>query len=242
MKRRRNVISVRPMEFVSLDLGTRTRDYEEIWALQREIHAEVAAGHREDTVLLVEHDSVFTAGKRTNTSDRPTDDARVIDVDRGGRITWHGPGQLVAYPILKLREAFDVVGYVRALETAIINLTTELGATTIRVDGRSGVWFPATNLMRDRKVCAIGVRVAKGTSMHGIALNCDANLADFGRIVPCGIEDAGVTTLSRELRRPLTVLDAAPLVERHLRESLATVTLSPISRTSIDSSQTPSLA
>ena len=211
------------MEFVSLDLGTHTRDYEEVWALQREVHAEVAAGDRDNTVLFVEHDAIFTAGKRTNKSDRPTDGGRGIDVDRGGRITWHGPGQIVAYPIIRLAEPLNVVGYVRALEQAVIDLCTELGAETIRVDGRSGVWFAKNEFMRDRKVCAIGVRVARGTTMHGIALNCDANLADYGRIVPCGIDDAGVTTLTRELRRPVTVTDVEPLLRRHLEAALVPI-------------------
>lgn len=213
------------MEFISLDLGTRRHDYDEIWSLQREIHADVAAGRKDDTVLFVEHESVFTAGKRTNASDRPQDGSRVIDIDRGGRITWHGPGQIVAYPIIKLREPIDVVKYVRALEQAVIDLSDEIGLPTVRIEGRSGVWCPATELMRDRKVCAIGVRVAQATTMHGLALNCDANLADYGRIVPCGITDAGVTTLSRELRRPVTVNDVAPPLERHLRLALEPLTL-----------------
>ncbi len=208
------------MEFVSLDLGTRPRDYEEIWELQRKVHQEVSTGEREDTVLLVEHDSVFTAGKRTNQSDRPTDGARVIDVDRGGRITWHGPGQLVAYPIIRLKEPIDVVAYVRALEQAVIDLIADLGAGAVRVADRSGVWFPATELMRDRKVCAIGVRVARGTTMHGIALNCDANLSDYGRIVPCGISDAGVTTLTRELRRQVTISDVVEPLQVQLTSHL----------------------
>lgn len=213
------------MEFVSLDLGTRRHDYEEVWAQQREIHADVAAGRRGNTVILVEHEAVFTAGKRTNASDRPQDGSRVVDVDRGGRITWHGPGQIVAYPILRLREPIDVVAYVRALEQAVMDLSLELGLHTERVAGRSGVWCPATELMRDRKVCAIGVRVAKRTTMHGLALNCDASLADYGRIVPCGITDAGVTTLSRELRRTVTVPEVAPMLERHLRRALAPLAL-----------------
>ncbi len=215
------------MEFVSLDLGIRRHDYEEVWDLQRQIHAEVAAGHRDATVILVEHDAVFTAGRRTNASDRPQDGSRVVDVDRGGRITWHGPGQIVAYPILRLREPVDVVAYVRALEQSVMDLSLELGLQTQRVDGRSGVWCPATELMRDRKVCAIGVRVAKGTTMHGLALNCDASLADYGRIVPCGITDAGVTTLSRELRRAVTVPEVAPPLQEHLRRCLTPLALQP---------------
>ncbi|TQK75852.1 lipoyl(octanoyl) transferase LipB [Rarobacter incanus] len=194
------------MDVVSL-LPDGPRDYEEVWDLQRQIHAEVADGKRADTIIAVEHEAVFTAGKRTNNSDRPTDGSRVIDVDRGGRITWHGPGQLVLYPIVRLAAPIDVVAYVRALEQAVMDVCSQLGAATVRVEGRSGVWFPANQFMRDRKVCAIGVRVARGTTMHGIALNCDANLADYGRIVPCGITDAGVTTLTRELRRPVSIAD-----------------------------------
>jgi len=216
------------MDVVRLGLADHLIDFEEAWALQRQVHAEVAAGDREDTVLLVEHASVFTAGKRTNASDRPTDGSRVIDIDRGGRITWHGPGQLVAYPIVRLAEPIDVVAYVRALEEAVIRTCAGLGLQAVRVAGRSGVWFPADDegpgARPERKVCAIGVRVAKGVTMHGLALNCDTDLADFGRIVPCGISDAGVTSVTAELGAPFTVLDAASALEPHLRDALATVT------------------
>jgi len=211
------------MEFVPLDLGRRRVDFEPAWQTQREIHAQVAAGTRDHTVLLVEHEPVFTAGKRTNAGDRPTDGSRVIDIDRGGRITWHGPGQLVAYPIVRLAQPIDVVAYVRALEQAVIDLCADLGLDAGRVEGRSGVWFPADDVRPARKVCAIGVRVAKGVTMHGLALNCDTDLLDFERIVPCGITDAGVTSVSRELGRPWTVLDAAGPLETHLRSALATV-------------------
>jgi len=226
------------MEFVSLDLGRRRVDFEPAWQTQREVHAQVVAGERDHTVLLVEHESVFTAGRRTNASDRPTDGSRVIDIDRGGRITWHGPGQLVAYPIVRLAEPIDVVAYVRALEQAVIDLLAELDLHAGRVVGRSGVWFPADpgaapcadgtidlaafgTGRPERKVCAIGVRVARGVTMHGLALNCDADLLDFGRIVPCGISDAGVTSVTRELGTPFTVLDAAAPLQRHLETALA---------------------
>jgi lipoyl(octanoyl) transferase len=168
------------------------------------------AGNRPDTTILVEHSSVYTAGKRTAAWDRPVDGTEVIDVDRGGRITWHGPGQLVGYPIVRLREPLDVVEYVRRLEQAIIDVCRSYGLETVRVDGRSGVWLPATDVRRERKICAIGVRVAKGVSMHGFALNCSPDLEAFSKIVPCGISDADVTSLSAELGRQITVADVVP--------------------------------
>lgn len=216
------------MEFVSVDLGDRLVDYHEAWELQRSVHAQVEAG-RPATVLLVEHADVYTAGRRTATWDRPVDGTPVVDVDRGGRITWHGPGQLVAYPILRLREPVDVVAYVRALEQGLIDLCADLGLAAGRVEGRSGVWFPADPEghgvgRRERKVAAIGVRVARGVTMHGIALNCDADLAAFGRIVPCGIPDADVTSLTLEAGRRVTVADAVPLLRTHLTRALEPLT------------------
>ncbi len=207
------------MEILDL-LGEGPRDYRELWALQREIHAGVVAGTRPETVILVEHMSVYTAGKRTAAWDRPVDGSEVIDVDRGGRITWHGPGQLVVYPIVKLREPVDVVAYVRALETAIIQVCTGFGIETLRVEDRSGVWLPATGSRRERKVCAIGVRVAKGVTMHGLALNCNPDLAEFTRIVPCGISDADVTSLSLEHGSEVKIADAVPGVVAALADSL----------------------
>lgn len=218
------------MELVSLDLGRRLVEYHEAWDLQRKVHTEVAAGDRPDTLLLVEHESVYTAGRRTASWDRPTDGTPVVDVDRGGRITWHGPGQLVAYPILRLREPVDVVAYVRALEQAVIDLCAGLGLSAGRVEGRSGVWFPAdasrddAPARRERKVAAIGVRVARGVTMHGLALNCDTDLVAFGSIVPCGIADADVTSLTAELGRPLGVTEAAPLLTEHLLQTLTPLT------------------
>ncbi|MCB2175726.1 MAG: lipoyl(octanoyl) transferase LipB [Actinomycetales bacterium] len=197
-------------------------DYRAAWDLQRQVHATVADGGP-DTVLLVEHVSVYTAGKRTAKADRPMDGTPVVDVDRGGRITWHGPGQLVAYPIVRLAEPVDVVAYVRALEQAVIDTCADLGVPTIRVEGRSGVWCPADDGRPERKVAAIGVRVARGVTMHGLALNCDPDLGAFDRIVPCGIADAGVTSLATELGRDVTVAEVEPLLTDHLRTALGTV-------------------
>ncbi len=191
-------------------------EYERAWAMQRELHARVVAGAAPDTVLLLEHPPVYTAGRRTHPADRPFDGTPVIDVDRGGRITWHGPGQIVGYPIVKLASPVDVVAYVRRLEEALIGVCAELGVTADRVEGRSGVWIAADARARERKVAAIGVRVAQGVTMHGFALNCDPDLSWFSRIVPCGIPDADVTSLSVELGRDVPVAEALPLVERHL--------------------------
>jgi lipoyl(octanoyl) transferase len=207
-----------------VSLPDRPVDYRLAWDLQREVHAEVAAGTRPDTVLLVEHVGVYTAGKRTARSDRPVDGTPVVDVDRGGRITWHGPGQLVAYPIVRLAEPIDVVAYVRALEQAVMDTCAALGVATIRVEGRSGVWCTADATRPERKVAAIGVRVASGVTMHGLALNCDCDLGAFDRIVPCGIEDAGVTSLSAELGRDVSVDEVEPLLAEHLLVALGTVT------------------
>ena len=180
------------------------------------------AGSIPDSCLLLEHAPVYTAGKRTAVSDRPTGDpgAPVIDVDRGGKITWHGPGQLTAYPIIRLREPVDVVAYVRALEEAMIRVCTEFGLRAMRVDGRSGAWIPASGGLPDRKVGAIGARVARGVTMHGLALNCDCDLSWFDRIVPCGIRDAGVTSLTAETGIRVSVSDVTPLLERHLAAAL----------------------
>jgi lipoyl(octanoyl) transferase len=213
------------MEILKLHLGERLVEYHEAWDIQRAIHAEVVAGTRPDTLILVEHQSVYTAGRRTASWDRPTDDTPVVDVDRGGKITWHGPGQLVGYPIVKLRTPVDVVKYVRQLETAIMTLCAEYGLQTMRVPERSGVWLPATQAALERKVCAIGVRVAKGVTMHGFALNCNPRMSDFERIVPCGIGDAGVTSLSAELGRDISIVDVADSATACLVDALADVCL-----------------
>jgi lipoyl(octanoyl) transferase len=190
-------------------------EYSAARELQQRIHDSVVAGESPDTVLLLEHPSVYTAGKRTNSWDRPTDGTTVLEVDRGGRITWHGPGQIVGYPILRLSTP-DVVAYVRRVEQVLIDVCAEIGLATGRVDGRSGVWVLADDRGPDRKVAAIGIRVARGVTLHGFALNCDCDLTAFDKIVPCGIDDAGVTSLSAELGRPVTVDEVLPIVERHL--------------------------
>ena len=242
------------------------------WDLQRAVHQRRADGEIADVCLMLEHEPVYTAGKRTRPADRPLGDpgAPVVEVDRGGKITWHGPGQLVGYPIIKLREPMDVVGYIRSLEEALIRTCAEFGVTAQQVAGRSGAWITGvapgvpgaspgvpgvapggpgaspggpgggqggpgggqggqgasggslggSGGGQDRKVGAIGARVARGVTMHGFALNCDCDLSWFGRIVPCGISDAGVTTLSAEAGRRITVADALPVMERHLAEVL----------------------
>lgn len=203
--------------FVHAGFGDRAVPYEEAWELQRRTHARRVTDEISDTVLLLEHPPVYTAGKRTQAIDRPVGDpgAPVIDVDRGGKITWHGPGQLVGYPIVKLRDPVDVVAYVRSLEQALIGVCADLGLKTKQVEGRSGVWVPG---VPDRKIAAIGIRVSRGVTMHGIELNCDCDLAWFGRIVPCGISDAGVTSLTEELGRQVTVAETTPLMERRFAE------------------------
>ncbi|GAC1386051.1 MAG: lipoyl(octanoyl) transferase LipB [Marmoricola sp.] len=192
-------------------------DYRAAWEIQREHHAKVVAGAA-DRVLLLEHPPVFTCGKRTDAHERPADPgtAEVIDVDRGGKITFHGPGQLVGYPIVRLPQHVLVVDYVRRIEEALIGACAELGVTTARVPGRSGVWLQATAHQPERKIAAIGIRVSRGVAMHGFALNCDVDLDWYARFVPCGISDAGVTSLSAELGRDVTVAEATSVVRRHL--------------------------
>jgi lipoyl(octanoyl) transferase len=181
-------------------------DYRVAWELQRELaDARVAGGT--DTMLLLEHPAVYTAGRRTLASERPTDGTPVIDTDRGGKITWHGPGQLVGYPIITLAEPLDVVNYVRRIEESLIKVCTTLGLEVGRIEGRSGVWVPAGDGRPARKVAAIGVRVSRATTLHGFALNCDCDLEAFDRIVPCGITDAGVTSITAELGRRVGVDD-----------------------------------
>ncbi|MGZ4615094.1 MAG: lipoyl(octanoyl) transferase LipB [Actinomycetes bacterium] len=195
-------------------------EYDDAWAEQRRRHAARVAGEAPDTVLLLEHPPVYTAGKRTAPEDRPFDGTPVIDVDRGGKITWHGPGQLVGYPIVALPEPIDVVGHVRRVEEALILVCGDFGVEATRVEGRSGVWVFGGNGQRDRKVAAIGIRVSQGVTMHGFALNCDCDLTWFDRIVPCGLPDAAVTSLTAETGRQVTVADALPYVEKRLTEVL----------------------
>jgi lipoyl(octanoyl) transferase len=194
--------------------------YEQAWQRQRDLHDAVVAGAEPDTVLLLEHPAVYTAGRRTDASERPFDGTPVIDVDRGGRITWHGPGQIVGYPIVRLPDPIDVVAYVRRMEGLLIEVCREFGVAGHRVDGRSGVWLAADESRPERKIAAIGIRVAHGVTLHGFALNCDPDLTWYDRIVPCGIADAGVTSLARELGRDVTVDDVLPAVERHLPDLL----------------------
>jgi lipoyl(octanoyl) transferase len=196
-------------------------EYQKAWDVQRTIHAEVVSGVRPNTLLLLEHPSVYTAGRRTDEAERPADGTPVIDVDRGGRITWHGPGQLVGYPIVKLQKPTELVGFVREIESALIRVCADLGITALRIEGRSGVWVKDDR--GDRKVAAIGIRVAQGVTMHGFALNVNPDLTAFGQIVPCGIADADVTSLETELGRAITIDEVTPLLERHIFESLKKV-------------------
>jgi len=205
------------------DLGPALVDYNQGWDLQRRIHAEVVGGSP-DHLLLLQHSPVYTAGRRTEPHERPwplPTDAAVIDVDRGGKITWHGPGQLIGYPIVRLREPLDVVAFVRRIEQLLIEVCTHYGVNGQRVEGRSGVWVGPDSRGPARKIAAIGIRVAQGVTMHGFALNCDCDLGWFDRIVPCGISDATVTSLTKECGRPVTVDEVLPV----LRAALATANL-----------------
>jgi lipoyl(octanoyl) transferase len=195
-------------------------DYQAAWDRQREVHATVVAGTEPDTVLLLEHAAVYTAGKRTEPQERPVDGTPVIDVDRGGKITWHGPGQLVGYPIVRLPSPVDVVAHVRRLEDVMMRVCREFGVETTRVEGRSGIWVTADDSGPDRKVGAIGIRVSRDVTMHGFALNCNADLSWGQVIIPCGIADAGVSSISRELGRTVTVQDVLPYAEKHLTDVL----------------------
>jgi len=250
---------VSELRFVHLGFGADAVEYQEAWQEQRRVHAARFADEIPDTCLLLEHPPVFTAGRRTEPAERPLDGTPVVDVDRGGKITWHGPGQLVGYPILKLPRPVDVIAHVRRLEEVMIRACADFGLAATRIEGRSGAWVlgdpadsrPATGGLsldfdprlhdeefdsrlsgpeyapsnagqrgEDRKLGAIGVRVAKGVTMHGFSLNCDPDNTWFDRIVPCGIRDAGVTSLSNELGIAVPVSDVLPVVEKHLREVL----------------------
>ena len=191
-------------------------DYQQAWELQRAVHADVVSGVRDDTVLLLEHAGVYTAGKRTEDEERPKDGTPVIDVDRGGKITWHGPGQLVGYPIMKLPDPIDVVGYVRWLEQVLIDSIAEFGLFTERVAGRSGVWAPIGDT--HVKIAAIGIRVAEKTTMHGFALNCNNSLEPYETIIACGIKDAATSTISELLQQNITPAMAAAVIQQRLNE------------------------
>ena len=203
-------------EIEVLGLGDRPVPYLPTWDYQRSVHHSVVSGERADTLLLLEHEAVYTAGKRTLPEERPQDGTPVVDVDRGGKITWHGPGQLVGYPIVRLDDPIDVVKYVRGLEQLLIDVVAEFGVDGRRVDGRSGVWVGLPGF--ENKIAAIGIRVAEGVTMHGFALNCSNALAPFGNIIACGIKDAGATTLSRETGRNISPEDVVPVLQRLLSE------------------------
>jgi len=212
------------MQVVHVGFAPDYVDYPRAWDLQRELHAKVVAGAEPDTTLLLEHTAVYTAGKRTEPHERPLDGTPVVDVDRGGKITWHGPGQIVGYPIVRLPAPIDVVAHVRRLEEMMIRVCADFGVTAGRIEGQSGTWVraaPADPLGRpDRKVGAIGIRVSKQVTMHGFALNCDPDLGWADVIIPCGIVGAGVTSLSVELGRDVTVQEVLPHVEKHLADIL----------------------
>lgn len=197
-------------------------DYQKAWEIQKSIHAQVAEGRRPSTLMLLEHPSVYTAGRRTLDHERPNDGTPVINVDRGGKITWHGPGQLVGYPIVKLAKRHDVVGFVREIETSLIQVCQEFNIDAVRYCERSGVWI--RDEKGDRKIAAIGIRFAKGVTMHGFALNVNPDLTAFQKIVPCGIPDADVTSMQTELGRAITIDEVEPLVEKYVYEALTRVT------------------
>lgn len=208
------------MRFIEQWYGSRSIDYLDAWNLQREIHAQRVQDRIEDTVLLLEHPAVYTAGKRTEPHERPRNDAPVIDVDRGGKITFHGPGQLVGYPIVKLPPHVLVVDYVRRIEEALIRALAEIGIRTGRVPGRSGVWLAAAHQRPERKIAAIGIRVSRSVAMHGFSLNCSVDLDYYNYFVPCGIADAGVTSIAAEAGSPTDVAQMAGIVSGHLTEML----------------------
>jgi lipoyl(octanoyl) transferase len=196
-------------------------DYHSALATQREIHSAVAEGSLSNTLILLEHPSVYTAGRRTLDSEKPIDGTPVVDVDRGGKITWHGPGQLVGYPIVRLANPHELVGFVRTIEAALIKVCKEFGITTQCISKRSGVWV--VDERGERKIAAIGIRVAKGVTMHGFAINVNPDLSAFDQIVPCGIADADVTSIAKELGRDVSVSEVAPLVQRHMIDALGEV-------------------
>ncbi len=208
------------VDYVDAGLSANSVSYSTALERQRALHADVASGRAPDTVLLLEHPSVYTAGKRTEPGERPVDGTPVVDVDRGGKITWHGPGQLVGYPIVRLADPVDVVAYVRRLEELLIGVLDDHGIPGVRVAGRSGVWIERPGGPAD-KIAAIGIRVAEGVTMHGFALNCSNELEPYRAIVACGIRDAGVTTMSRELGREVTPSDVVPDVVRRFEGALA---------------------
>ncbi|MBU6264096.1 MAG: lipoyl(octanoyl) transferase LipB [Actinomycetales bacterium] len=196
-------------------------EYEKSWQMQRDIHLEVAEGSRANTLILIEHPSVYTAGRRTDILERPQDGTPVIDVDRGGRITWHGPGQIVGYPIVRLEKRNEVVGFVRNLEEALIATLAEFGINGISIAGKTGVWIK--DVKGERKISAIGVRVAKGVTMHGFALNVCPDLNKFNAIIPCGMPEAETTSMEKELNRTISIAEVTPVLEKKMVLALARV-------------------
>lgn len=211
------------MRYVHVGFAPDLVDYQRGWELQRELLTAVADGRADDTTLLLEHAAVYTAGRQTKPHERPVDGAPVVDVDRGGKITWHGPGQLVGYPIVRLRPPIDVVGHVRRLEEVMIRVAADFGVAAARIRGQSGAWVLADDRGPDRKIGAIGVRVSRQVTMHGFSFNCDADLGWADIIIPCGIVDAGVTSLTRELGRTVGVRDVLDAFEHHVAEVLDAV-------------------
>ena len=211
-------MAVKVAEISVLELGL--MDYEECWQLQRNIHNEVASGQRDNTLILVEHPPVFTAGRRTQDFERPQDGTPVIDVDRGGRITWHGPGQIVGYPIVRLEKRNEVVGFVRTLENAMIETLKEFKVSGISIPDKTGVWIKDTS---ERKIAAIGIRVAKGITMHGFALNINPELTYFHQIIACGMPEAKTTSLAKELNREIQISEVTPALKSHMLAALAQV-------------------
>jgi lipoyl(octanoyl) transferase len=213
------------LEFTRMGLAPDYVDYEEAWELQRQLHADVVAGAAPSTVLLLEHAAVYTAGKRTEDHERPYDGTPVVAVDRGGKLTWHGPGQLIAYPIVALPEPTRIADYVNILEEILINVLKEFGVDGERIEGRSGVWLPADSRGPARKIGAIGIRVNRRVTMHGFALNCNNDLRPFGQIIPCGISDAGVTSLKEETGRDISPADVIDKVEEEFRRFTSSLVL-----------------
>jgi len=208
------------IEFERVGLGTEYIPYMQAWDYQIQLHDAVAADEQTPKVLFLEHAAVYTAGKRTEPEDLPLDGTPVVDVDRGGKLTWHGPGQLIGYPIVKLRKISAIRLYVETLEQALINVGDEYGIPTAQGKGRSGVWVPGAEGEQDRKIAAIGIRINHGVTMHGFALNCSNDLNAYDQIIPCGITDAGVTTISKELGREISPSDVVDRVQQELERLL----------------------
>lgn len=215
------------LEFQRVGFAPDYVDYQDGWDLQRSVHTEVSAGTRPGTVLMLEHLAVYTAGRRTEAHERPFDGTPVINVDRGGKLTWHGPGQLVGYPILRLPDPVLVVDYVAALEDALLTVLADYGLHGERVEGRSGVWIRGDGTRQDRKIAAVGIRVDHGVTMHGFALNCSNDLNPYAQIIACGITDAGTTSISEELGAPVSPADIADRVEIELLRTLGALVNKP---------------